>query len=289
MCRKLFIISIGFSTFYLLSFDLFANPRGSAKTEVEKTYLFPGTGFFVKNRDPYPPDEAKGWFLEAMNLQKSGELADALKLFEKFSKRRSDLIIEYDGKKVLVGPESIYRAAMIREKQGDWKKAFDHLQLVAKAYVRYDFERVAASLMRIAEQIATEDLPKKWGVVPRLRSGSEDRERLNQIVELSRGPKFAPRALMVLAEIARKDSKDDEAVDALERLVNFYPEHYLAEKAYFMLAKIHEEFVSGPSYDQGATLQALHYFEDYLILFEDTPNRGPDEPATLSKTESRSL
>ena len=278
MCRQFLILfTIGFSFFHFFLFDLSANPKGRAKSEVEKTYLFPGTGFFIKNRDPYPDEDAKEWFINAMNLLKVDELSDALKLFEKFSKRRCDLVIEYEENSVLVGPESLYRAAMIREKQGDWKKAFDHLQLVAKAYVRYDFDRVAASLMRIAEQIATEDLPKKWGVVPRLRSGSEDRARLNQIVELSRGPKFAPRALMVLAEIARKDSKDDEAVDALERLVNLYPEHYLAEKAYFMLGNIHREFVSGPSYDQQSTLKALHYFEDYLILFEDSPSRGADE------------
>ena len=245
-----------------------ANPRAPKQTDEVKTYLFPGTGFFIKNRDPYEDDEAREWFLEAIELQRTDELSDALKLFEKFTKRRCDLIIDFENTPTLIGPESIYRAAMIREKQGDWKKSFDHLQLIAQAYVRYDFERVASSLMRIAEQIATEDLPKKWGVVPRLRSGAEDRERFNQIVELSRGPKFAPRALLVLAEISLKDDKTDEAVDALERLVNYYPDHYHCEKAYFMLGEIHQGFVSGPSYDQGSTLQALNYYEDYLILFE---------------------
>ncbi|MEK9772632.1 MAG: tetratricopeptide repeat protein [Opitutae bacterium] len=278
MSPKIFILFIlGFSFYHHLGFELGANPRNRSKTEEEKVYLFPGTGLFIKNRDPYKDEEAKMWFLEAVEMQRSGELSDALKLYEKFTKRRCDLIVDFEGESVLIGPESIYRAAMIREKQGDWKKAFDHLQLVAKAYVRYDFERVASSLMSIAERIATEDLPKKWGVVPRLRSGSEDRERLNQIVELTRGPKFAPRALMVLAEIALKDSKKDEAVHALERLVNYYPEHYLAEKAYFMLGNIHQDFVSGPSYDQGSTLQALNYYEDYIILFEEPPGRGTDE------------
>ena len=254
-----------------------ANPRAPKKSDEVKTYLFPGTGFFIKNRDPYKDDEAKEWFLEAIELQRADELSGALKLFEKFTKRRCDLIIDFENTPTLIGPESIYRAAMIREKQGDWKKTFDHLQLIAKAYVRYDFERVASSLMRIAEQIATEDLPKKWGVIPRLRSGSEDRERFNQIVELSRGPKFAPRALLVLAEISLKDDKIDEAVDALERLVNYYPDHYHCEKAYFMLGEIHQGFVSGPSYDQGSTLQALNYYEDYLILFEQSPPRGANE------------
>ena len=270
-----FIVTICFLTLGFYQAD--ANPRAPKKSDEVKTYLFPGTGFFIKNRDPYKDNEAKEWFLEAIELQRADELSGALKLFEKFTKRRCDLIIDFENTPTLIGPESIYRAAMIREKQGDWKKSFDHLQLIAKAYVRYDFERVASSLMRIAEQIATEDLPKKWGVIPRLRSGSEDRERFNQIVELSRGPKFAPRALLVLAEISLKDDKIDEAVDALERLVNYYPDHYHCEKAYFMLGEIHQGFVSGPSYDQGSTLQALNYYEDYLILFEQSPPRGANE------------
>ena len=32
---------------------------------------------------------------------------------------------------------------------------------------------------------------------------------------------------MALAEISIKDEKTDEAVDALDRLVNLYPENYL--------------------------------------------------------------
>ena len=59
------------------------------------------------------------------------------------------------------------------------------------------------------------------------RSGERDRLRLIQIAELVRGPRFAPRALMVLAEIALKDEKEEEAIDGLERLINLYPENYL--------------------------------------------------------------
>lgn len=277
------IYLLGFALSYLLLVDLYANPRGGAKTEDQKEQLFPGTGFIFKNRDPYNDQDAKQWFLEAVELQRADEISDARKLYEKFTKRRCDLIIEFEGAPVLIGPESIYRAAMIREKQGDWKKAFDFLRLIARAYVRYDFERVSSALMRMAEQIATEKLPKKWGVIPRLRSGSEDRERLNQIVELTRGPKFAPRALMVLAEISLKDSQNDEALDALERLVNYYPDHYLTERAYLMLGNIYRNFVSGPSYDQDSTLRALQYYEDYIILFEEPPSRGLDESAEQFK------
>ena len=236
-----------------------------------KEYLFPGTGFFRKNRDPIAAEQARKWFLAAEAKEKAGDLKKALDIYETFAKRRSDAVLTRENDKIQVGPESLFRAAIIREKRGDWQKAFEHLKLIAEAYTDYNFERVAESLMRIAERLAKEKLPRKWGVVPRFRSGNQDRMRLDQIASLARGPKFAPRALMALAEIAAKDKKDDEAIDALERLVNLYPENYLCEEAYFLLAKIYENRVSGPAYDQGSTLKALNFFEDYIILYSKSP------------------
>ena len=92
--------------------------------------------------------------------------------------------------------------------------------------------------------MAVEKLPKKWGFLPRFRSGDEDRRRLNQIADLARGPRFAPRALIVLSEIALKDGKEEDAVDALERLINYYPDNHLCEKAYFQLGQIYQQRVS---------------------------------------------
>ena len=266
-------------TLFILASVLQAAPRSSRGSDTsEKTYLFPGTGFFVKNRKPYEPQEAKRWFNEADGHQKKGDLGKALSLYEKFAKRRSDAS---DSSKVLfsVGAESLFRAANIREKRGDWQKAFQHLRLVAQAYTNYDFERIAEALMRLAERLAKEDQPRKWGVIPRFRSGNEDRLRLNQIVDLARGPKFAPRALMALAEISLKDEKEEDAIDALERLINLYPENYLCEKAYFLMAEIYRGKVAGPSYDQGSTLKSLNFYEDFLILYE--------KPPAMSKHESQ--
>ncbi|MFP6854325.1 MAG: hypothetical protein VB980_00970, partial [Opitutales bacterium] len=90
---------------------------------------------------------------------------------------------------------------------------------------------------------------------------------------------YAPDALMASAEIARQDDKEIDAIDSLERLINLYPEDRLTEKAYFDLAVIHESMVKGPLYDQGATLKAVNFYEDYLILFE-TIKRAPRENET---------
>jgi tetratricopeptide (TPR) repeat protein len=258
------------------------NPnQGRGLNGNEKEYLFPGTGFFVKNRKPYDDIEAKNWFQEAFEYQKKGSLSKSLKLYEKFSRRRSDASVDIDGKNFEVGPESLYRAAQIREDNGDWSKSFEYLKLIAQAYTNYDFELVAESLMRVSEKLAKDKLPRKWGIIPRFRSGTQDRSRLNQIAGLARGPRFAPRALMALAEISIKDDKNEEAVDALDRLVNLYPENFLCEKAYFLLATIYKNKVAGPSYDQGATLKALNFFEDYLILFADAPPQSPHENSAV--------
>ena len=251
--------------------------QSNPSSDKGKNYLFPGTGFFKKNRDPINAEQAKDWFLAAESKEKAGDLRKALDIYENFAKRRSDAILTRENEQIQIGPESLFRAAIIRENRGDWQKAFKHLKLIAEAYTDYNFERVAESLMRIAERLAKEKLPRKWGVIPRFRSGNQDRIRLDQIAGLARGPKFAPRALMALAEIAAKDNKDDEAIDALERLVNLYPENYLCEEAYFLLAKIYESRVSGPAYDQGSTLKALNFFEDYIILYSKSPPRSKHE------------
>lgn len=274
---------IVFTLSLLIFGDSFAAPKSTVGGDV-KDFLFPGTGFFVKNRNPYDEQTAKEWFLKAERSQKEGDLGEALALYEKFTKRRSDASVSTKDGPVLVGPESLYRAALIRERKGDWQKAFEYHRLIAQAYNNYDFERIAESLMRLAERLAKEDLPRKWGILPRFRSGSSDRLRLNQIAELARGPRFAPRALMALAEISLKDEQEEEAIDGLERLINLYPENYLCEKAYFLMAEIYRGRVTGPSYDQGSTLKALNFYEDYLILYESPPSISKYETPTQYKT-----
>ena len=65
----LFIFSI------LMTLSAVGNPRSNRNTDEEKKHLFPGTGFFIKNRNPYENEEAKEWFIEALKLQKEGCLS----------------------------------------------------------------------------------------------------------------------------------------------------------------------------------------------------------------------
>ena len=171
MIPKLYFLS----TLFLSSFIFLGAQKGNRNSGpiATKKYLFPGTGFFVKNRKPYDEPEAKSWFKEAYELEKKEKGSKSLKLYEKFSKRRSDAVINIDGNSYLVGPESLFRAAKIREEKGDWSKSFEYLRLTAQAYTSYDFELVAESLMRVSERLAKDKLPRKWGVIPRFRSGTQ--------------------------------------------------------------------------------------------------------------------
>ena len=161
---KLFFLLITF--FYSCSLWSVSpgNKRNNLNSIQQKEYLFPGTGFFKRNRDPIDDQKAQKIFLDAEKAAVNGDTNKALDLFENFAKRRSDMRFKHKNIVIQVGPESLYRAALIREQKGDWQKAFEHLRLIAKAYTEYDFERVAESLMRIAERLAMEKLPRKWGV-----------------------------------------------------------------------------------------------------------------------------
>jgi outer membrane protein assembly factor BamD len=80
---------------------------------------------------------------------------------------------------------------------------------------------------------------------------------------------FAPLALMNVALIRQYQNETAFAIDALDRLINSYPSSLLADDAYLSLAETFATLVQGPMYDQGATREAISYFEDFLILFSE--------------------
>ena len=103
---------------------------------------------------------------------KRGDLGEALTLYEKFTKRRSDASV---GTKTVLfwWDRNLFKPLWSRGR--GLAKAFEYHRLIAQAYNNYDFERIAESLMRLAERLAKEDLPRKWGILPRFRSESSDR------------------------------------------------------------------------------------------------------------------
>jgi outer membrane protein assembly factor BamD len=76
---------------------------------------------------------------------------------------------------------------------------------------------------------------------------------------------------MNIARGHQKLREPEEAIDALDRMINSYPQSLLAPDAYLKLAQAHAGLVEGPYYDQASSKEAVTYFEDFMILFPSDP------------------
>ena len=88
---------------------------------------------------------------------------------------------------------------------------------------------------------------------------------------------YAPLALMIMAWVSEMEGDPAAALDALDRLINYYPQSMLASDAYYNMAKTYADLVKGAQYDQGSTRQAISYYEDFLILFPESNYLGEVE------------
>ncbi len=272
MKKSIFWLWVAFATCSFL-------PSATAEITYDREKGFRVEGGFLSrffNNDG-GEEKAQQLIQEAEAELAAQDYRDALSTYKKIAKRFPvEKVVTSDGRKVYAAAEAYYQMALLHEHHSKWEKAFDALQKVVEKYPSYDFGKVIEAQSRIAFKLGAGARTKLFRVIPGFRNFNKAREFHQQISENARGPEHAPRALMASAEIARRTDKKPEAIDSLERLINLYPDDSLGEKAYFDLAVIHESMVKGPFYDQGATLKAVNFYEDYLILFE-TIARAPRE------------
>ena len=114
--------------------------------------------------------------------------------------------------------------------------------------------------MRVSERLTKDKLPRKWGVIPRFRSGTQTALDLTKLLVL-----LEALGLHHVSIAAKSQSKMIKLTKG-GRVGSFgqpVSENYLCEKAYFLLATIYKNKVGGPLYDR--VYESLN-FEDYLIL-----------------------
>src|SRR5262249_55967274 len=94
--------------------------------------------------------------------------------------------------------------------------------------------------------------PYYWGLIPGFRDYDAAIDLFEKMVKNAPFSKQAPKALMFISHLSKKYRKVEDAWDALERIINEYPNSSQAEEAYLVLAETYAESVQGPAYDQGA-------------------------------------
>ena len=111
-----------------------------------------------------------------------------------------------------------------------------------------------------------------WGLLPCFKQRDKAIEYFETILVNAPYSDYAPLALMNIARGHQKLGNTENAIDALDRMINTYSQTLLAPDAYLKLAQTHASLVDGPFYDQGATKEAITYFTDFMLLFPGDTN-----------------
>jgi outer membrane protein assembly factor BamD len=174
--------------------------------------------------------------------------------------------------------EARFLHAQILMGKGRWVKGFDQLQEIVTKHPKYkNFDRVIGAQFDCATALMEGARGRILWVIPGFKQYGEAIQQFEQIVRNAPYSDYAPLALMNIAIISEQEEKPEEAIDALDRLINYYPQSMLAPDAYYNMAETYANLVKGAEYDQGSTRQAIRYYEDFLILFPQSNYLGEVE------------
>jgi outer membrane protein assembly factor BamD len=164
---------------------------------------------------------------------------------------------------------SLYNAGTIQFNRKNWKKSFTAYQKLLAFHPYFPrFNEVINYQFKIALACADGDNVRFLWVIP-YRALNRSTAYFEVIVNNAPYSDVAPLALMNVALLHQYKDQTAGAIDALDRMINNYPTSLLADDAYLSLAETFSTLVQGPEYDQGATREAMSYFEDFLILYSE--------------------
>ncbi|HLP02085.1 MAG TPA: outer membrane protein assembly factor BamD [Opitutaceae bacterium] len=230
----------------------------------------PGTGWHVEGGAlaGLAGEDARN-ALDLMNRARAAEERGSLRRALRLYKR-----VTHQYGKSIYGPEAHFRTAQIRLAQHNYPKAFDAYQQIIQQYPNYErFNDVIAEQYRIASAVADGARGRwLWGMLPGFRKRESAVVYFEFVVANAPYSDYAPLALMRVAQLHKRFRSKIEAIDALDRMINFYPNSILTPDAYLRMAQVHSTLVDGPEYDQFSAKESSTYYQDFLILFPKDPN-----------------
>ncbi len=230
----------------------------------------PATGWRVEGgvlEKVIPTDDSRN-ALDHMNKARAAEEAgDSGKAIDHYK------IVTKSYKTSIYAAEAQYRLGKLWTESHRYYKAFDSLQVIVEKFPNYErFTQTIGAQYQIATALVNGKRNRIFGVIPGFKNRSRGIEYLETIIKTAPYSEYAPLGLMTIARAQQRAGEADAAIDALDRMVNNYPQSFLAPDAYLNLAQAHSDLVQGPRYDQASTQQALTYYQDFLILFPEDPS-----------------
>lgn len=200
----------------------------------------------------------------ARELEEDGRRGAAIRRYKKVAKKYPASIY---------ASEALYRSGKLYLARKQYFKSFEQFaELLARYPNSKHFNDVIGEEYRIASALLDGARNRWWGLIPGFTNRSRAIGYFEMVIMSAPYSDYAPLALMNVARGHLKERNTEEAIDALDRMINSYPQSLLAPDAYLKLGQTHAMLVDGPNYDQGSTKEAITYFEDFLILFPNDPN-----------------
>lgn len=169
--------------------------------------------------------------------------------------------------------EALYRSGKLYLTRKQYFKSFESFAQITSRYPNTPrFNEIIGEEYRIASALLDGARNRIWGIIPGFENRTKAIQYFESIIRDAPYSDYAPLALMNKARGHLKQREIEAAIDALDYMINNYPQSLLAPDAYLKLAQTHARLVEGPNYDQGATKEAITYFEDFLILFPSDAN-----------------
>lgn len=185
---------------------------------------------------------------------------------------------------VACGDARFLRSQILMGKS-QWTKAFVNLQEIIFKHPNYqNFNQVLSAQFDCATALMEGARGRILWLIPGFKQYGEAARQFEQIVRNAPFSDYAPLALMNIAIVSEREQNPEDAIDALDRLINYYPQSMLASDAYYRTAQTYSNLINGVEYDQGSTRQAISYYEDFLILFPQSSFIGEVE-SNLAKMQ----
>src|SRR3954468_19964734 len=202
---------------------------------------------------------------KARAAEEDGSALGASRSYQKIAKRYPNSIY---------APEALYLSARLRLIRKEYTKAFEDFQQVLARYPNTRrFNEIVGEQYRIASALLDGARGRMlFGLLPGFKQRDKALEYFETILANAPYSDYAPLALMNIARGHQKLGNTEDAIDALDRMINNYPQSLLAPDAYLKLAQTHASLVDGPYYDQASTKESITYFTDFMLLFPSDPN-----------------
>lgn len=191
--------------------------------------------------------------------EENGERKEAIKYYKTISQK-------YPQSRE--APWANYRCGILYESNHEFNSAINHFTKIVKKYPETTwFVPAVEHYFSVAKKLQEGVRPRYFGLIPGLRDRTSAIKNYESVVKYAPFSIYAPQALIEISDLQCQARKYDLAVDALDRLIDKYPDSVYVPDAYLKIADIYESLVHGNDYNQGGAITARRYYEEFCLMF----------------------